>query len=77
MTNYPEYPDNDDVCVKDLALECGIKDFRRAAEIVRLIRELRLFAIQDRRFVVDALDEYFPQHRVRRWKGSRPRKAAT
>lgn len=73
MKNYPEYPDTEDVFIKMLAEDCGVEDFCRAAEIVSLIRELRMYAIQDRRLVVDALDHYFPEHRVRRWKGSRPR----
>ena len=72
MKNYPEYPDNGEVAIKDLAEDCGLNDFRRAAAIVELVRELRGYAIQDRRFVVAALDEYFPEHRVRRRKGSRP-----
>jgi hypothetical protein len=73
VKNYPEYPDNADAAIKDLAECCGEKDFRRAAAIVRLVKDLRDYAIQSRRLVIDALDEYFSEHRVRRWKGSRPR----
>jgi len=76
VKNYPEFPDDDDVTIKDLAEECGVEDFRRAEKIVSLIRELGMFAIQSRRFVVDALDFYFPEHRVRRFKDSPPSKTA-
>jgi hypothetical protein len=61
MRNYPEYPDNDDVAIKDMAESCGLTDFARAREIVQLIRDLRLYGIQDRRFVREALRFYTPE----------------
>jgi hypothetical protein len=75
VKNYPEYPDNDDAAIKDLAEECGITDFNRAAEIVRLVRELGLYAIQSRPFVVRALRFYFPEHRGKSRAANLPAKS--
>lgn len=55
MKNYPEYPDSEDVCIKDLAEEHGIKDFKRAKKIFDLCSGLQMYAIQDRKFVIAVL----------------------
>jgi hypothetical protein len=61
MKNYPEYPDGDDVDIKDLAEACGETDFARASRIVGLIRELRMYDIQSHVFVRQAVKRYLPE----------------
>jgi len=66
VRNYPEYPDDNDVHIKFMAKDCGMKDFARAKAIVDLIIQLRGYSIQDLRFVMAALDFYFLDHQVGR-----------
>ena len=41
MKNYPEYPDNDDVSIKNSAEDSGITDFAVAKEIDNALKELQ------------------------------------
>jgi hypothetical protein len=58
MKNYPEYPDNDDVDIKEMAIACGVDDFKAAKEIVELCRDLQQFGIMRRKMVRAAIHRW-------------------
>ena len=65
MKNYPEYPDNFDVVIKDLAVECGVEDWAFAKNVVSLCAQLRNCGICHPKLVrvslLRFLDEFLPQ----------------
>lgn len=42
MKHYPEFPETSDQYIKDLAEECGVKNFKRAEHIRALACELSI-----------------------------------
>jgi hypothetical protein len=58
MKNYPEYPDNCDVYIKDLAEQYGITDYNVAKAVMDAADELSQFSICYGPFVAAAIRHY-------------------